>query len=101
MFIPIHNTEMLNQTLRQMVINYFYAKDLITKSFDQNPLSWKNSGFSIKNSFRIYGFKDRTRESIGQYLAQAPISLQRIECIKEKGKVICCFYFSKTATYQM
>ena len=32
-FIPIHNTERLTQAFRQIVINYFYAKGLITKSF--------------------------------------------------------------------
>jgi len=41
-----------------------------------------------KKPFRIYGAHDRKRESIGQYLARAQISLQKIEYIKEKGKVI-------------
>ena len=78
----------MTYTYYNKLVNYFFDKGLITKSFAENLLSWKNPGFSIENSFRIYGSHDRTRESIGQYLARAPISLQKIEYIKEKGKVI-------------
>lgn len=66
-FIPIHNTVKLTQSFRQMVVKYFHDKGLITKSFAYNLLSWKNSGFSIKNSFRIYGSEQKKMESIGQY----------------------------------
>ncbi|MBA7637059.1 hypothetical protein ES703_44691 [subsurface metagenome] len=87
-FIPIHDTAKLTQSFRQMVVSYFYDKGLITKSFAQNLLSWKNSGFSIKNSFRIYGSEQKKMESIGQYLTRSPISLQKVEYIKTKGKAL-------------
>ena len=87
-FIPIHDTAKLTQSFRQMVVKYFYAKGLITNSFAQNLLSWKNSGFSIKNSFRIYGSEQKKMEAIGQYLTRAPISLRKLEYIKSKGNVI-------------
>jgi hypothetical protein len=87
-FIPIHDTTKLTQSFRKMIVRYFYGKGLITKSFAQTLLSWKNSGFSINNSFRIYGSEQKKIESIGQYLTRAPISLQKIEYIKTKGKVL-------------
>jgi hypothetical protein len=70
------------------VLDYFYDKSLITRSFARNLLGWKNSGFSIKSSFRIYGSEQKKMESIGRYLARTPISLQKIEYIKTKGKVL-------------
>jgi hypothetical protein len=87
-FIPIHDTTKLTQSFRKMIVRYFYGKGLIIKSFAQTLLRWKNSGFSINNSFRIYGSEQKKMESIGQYLTRAPISLQKIEYIKTKGKVL-------------
>lgn len=86
--IPIHDTAKLTQSFRQMVIKYFLYKGLIIKSFAQTLLSWKNSGFSINNSFRIYGSENKKMDCLGQYLTRAPISLQKLEYIKAKARVI-------------
>lgn len=51
-------------------------------------MSWKNSGFSIDNSVRIYSSNDKTRESLAQYIARCPISLEKIKYEPFHGKVL-------------
>jgi len=52
-------------------------------------LSWKNSGFSIDNGIRIFGTDDKARESLAQYIARCPISLEKIryEPIQKQGVI--------------
>ena len=58
------------------------------ESIPSNLLSWKNSGFSIDASLRLFGSDDKTRESIAQYLVRQPLSLNKITYEPFKGKVL-------------
>jgi hypothetical protein len=51
-------------------------------------LSWKNSGFSIDNSVRIYSSNDKAREALAQYITRAPVSLEKIKYEPFHGKVL-------------
>ncbi len=87
-FIPIHSLDNMTECFRRRVIRFFLDKELITKSFASNLLSWKNSGFSIDASLRLYGSDDKVRESIAQYLVRPPFSLNKIKYEPFKGKVL-------------
>ena len=78
----------MTEVFRRRVILFFLDKELITESFASNLLSWKNSGFSIDASLRLYGSDDKTRESIAQYLLRPPLSLSKIKYEPYKGKVL-------------
>ena len=70
------------------VIWYFEKNKLINPDFALNLLSWKNSGFSIDNSVRIYGSNDKARESLAQYIARCPVSLEKIKYEPFHGKIL-------------
>ncbi len=76
-FIPIHAMDKMTECFRRRVIRFFLDKELITEAFASNLLSWKNSGFSIDASLRLYGSDDKVRESIAQYLVRPPLSLNK------------------------
>ncbi len=78
----------MTECFRRRVIRFFLDRELITKSFASNLLSWKNSGFSIDASLRLYGSDDKVRESIAQYLVRPPLSLNKIKYEPFKGKVL-------------
>ena len=60
----------------------------INQKFTKNLLSWKNSGFSIDNSVRICISDNNARESLAQYIARCPISLEKIKYEAFHGKVL-------------
>ncbi len=78
----------MTECFRRRVIRFFLDRALITKSFASNLLSWKNSGFSIDASLRLYGSDDITRELIAQYLVRPHLSLSKIKYEPFKGKVL-------------
>ncbi len=51
-------------------------------------LSWEHSGFSVDNSILIYIHNQKLKENIAQYIARAPVSLEKITYVKAMGKVI-------------
>ncbi len=75
-FIPIYALDKMTEYFRRRVIRFFLDKELITKAFASNLLSWKNYGFSIDASLRLYGSDDKTRESIAQYLVRPPLTFK-------------------------
>ncbi len=87
-FIPIHALDKMTECFRRRVIRFFMNRKLITENFASNLLSWKNSGFSIDASLRLYGSDDKTREAIAQYLVRPPLSLNKIKYEPFKGKVL-------------
>ena len=87
-FIPIYSLDKMIECFRRRIIQFFFDKELITKAFASNLLSWKNSGFSIDASLRLYGSDDKARESIAQYLVRPPLSLNKIKYEPFKGKVL-------------
>jgi hypothetical protein len=67
---------------------YFEENKLINTDFAKNLLSWKNSGFSIDNSVRIFGSDMEARESLAQYIARCPISLDKITYEAFHGRIL-------------
>jgi len=62
-YLPIADTKRMTEMFRRLVIKRFQEKKLITERFAWNLLSWKNSGFSVDNSIRIYGNDHKAREA--------------------------------------
>jgi hypothetical protein len=87
-YLPISSTKGMTELFRRKVIKYYEENKLINSDFAQNLLSWKNSGFSIDNSVRIYSSNDKARESLAQYIARAPISLEKLKYEAFHGKVL-------------
>jgi hypothetical protein len=78
----------MTELFRRLVIKHFQEKKLINDEFARNLLSWKNSGFSIDNSVIIYGSDYKAKESLAQYIARCPISLEKIKYEPFHGKVL-------------
>jgi hypothetical protein len=87
-FIPIHDTQKLTECFRRRVIGMFLAKGLIANSFAEMLLSWKHSGFSVNNSVRIAADDHKARVSLAQYIARAPLSLEKLHYDPEGGKAL-------------
>ena len=78
-YLPISSTKGMTELFRRKVIKYYEENKLINSDFARSLLSWKNSGFSIDNSVRIFGSDEKARESLAQYIARAPISLEKLK----------------------
>ncbi|MBW8003971.1 MAG: transposase [Planctomycetes bacterium] len=78
-YLPISDTNKMTELFRRLVIKYFQEKNLINERFARNLLSWKNSGFSVDNTVRIYGNDNKAREALSQYIAKPPVSLEKIK----------------------
>jgi hypothetical protein len=87
-YLPISNTSNMTELFRRKVIKYFEDNKLINSDFAQNLLSWRNSGFSIDNSIRLYGSDNKARESLSQYIARCPISLEKLKYESFHSKVL-------------
>ena len=87
-YLPIANTDKMTELFRRLVIKLFVDKKLLNKDFAKNLLSWKNSGFSIDNSVRIYGSDNKAKEALAQYIARCPVSLEKIKYEPFHGKVL-------------
>jgi hypothetical protein len=87
-YLPISNTLHMTELFRRLVIKHFQDNKLINDEFARNLLSWKNSGFSIDNSVIIYGSDYKAKESLAQYIARCPISLEKIKYEPFHGKVL-------------
>ena len=78
----------MTELFRRKGIRCFEEKKLINPVFVLNLLSWKNSGFSIDNSVRIYGSDNKARESLAQYIVRVLISLEKLKYEPFHGKVL-------------
>jgi hypothetical protein len=95
-FLPIHDTQKLTEYFRRRVIALFLRKNLITESFSEMLLSWRHSGFSVNNSVRMAGDDHKARVSLAQYIARAPLSLEKLHYDRQDGKA---FYHSTYNPY--
>jgi len=77
-FIPFDNLDKMSEYFRRMIIKFFLDKKLINERFARNLLTWRHSGFSINNEIRIYGWDEKARENLSQYIARPPISLKKV-----------------------
>jgi hypothetical protein len=87
LFLPIHDTRKLCEAFRRAVLKLLLSKALITEEFTTNLLCWKNSGFSVDNEVRINGADHKTRIALAQYIARAPISLEKLSYLPSQATV--------------
>lgn len=95
-FLPIHDTQKLTECFRRAVIKLFLSKTLISVDFASTLLCWKNSGFSVDNSVKLNGDDRKARVALAQYIARAPLSLEKLVYDPESGKI---FYHSTFNPY--
>ena len=58
------------------------------KQFGETLLCWRHSGFSVDNSVRLDGGDHTARQALAQYIARAPLSLQKLTYDRAGGKVL-------------
>ncbi len=85
-FIPISNLTSMTEVFRRRVLALLVDRKVLDDQFARNPMSWKQSGFSIDNSVRI--LDHNTQESLSEYIARPPISLKKIRYEPIKGRVL-------------
>jgi hypothetical protein len=76
------------ECLRRRVVGLFLKLNLITRQFAETLLCWKHSGFSVDNSVRLDGGDHKARQALAQYVARAPLSLQKVTYDRLGGKVL-------------
>ena len=87
LFLPIHDTQTLTEAFRRVVIKLLLSKGLISEDFASTLLCWKNSGFSVDNKVRINGDDHKTRIALAQYIARAPLSMDKLSYLPSQGTV--------------
>jgi hypothetical protein len=85
---PKVNSWKLTECFRRRVIGLFLRKNLITESFSEMLLRWRHSGFSVNNSVRMAGDDHKARVSLAQYIARAPLSLEKLSNDELDGKAL-------------
>ena len=50
-------------------------------------LCWKNSEFSVDNKVRLNGDDHKTRVALAQYIARAPLSMDKLSYLPSQGTV--------------
>jgi hypothetical protein len=78
LFLPIHDTQKLTEIFRRA---------LITEKFASTLLCWKNSGFSVDNRVRIGAEDHSARVALAQYIARAPLSMDKLSYLPSQGTV--------------
>jgi hypothetical protein len=87
LFLPIHDTQKLTEAFRRAVMKLLLSKVLISEEFASTLLCWKNSGFSVDNNVRINGDDRKARVALAQYIARAPLSMEKLTYIPSQGTV--------------
>ena len=77
-FIPLGDLARMTQYLRRRVLKLFLDKRLISRSFAENLLRWRHSGFSIDHSVRLHAHDQQARWALSQYIARPPLSLKKL-----------------------
>jgi hypothetical protein len=80
----------------------FLKLGLISEQFAETLLRWRHSGFSVDNSVRLNGGDHTARQALAQYIARAPLSLQKLTYDRTGGKVLyhtsCNPYFKQNTS---
>jgi len=87
-YLPISDTTSMAECLRRRSIALFLKLDLITQQFAETLRCWKHSGFSVDNSVRLDGGDHKARQALAQYIARAPLSLQKVSYDRPGGNVL-------------
>ena len=85
-YIPFSGLQSMVEVFRRRVIKLLVERELLSEDFARNLLSWKHSGFSVDNSVRI--LDESAQESLAEYIARPPISLNKIRYEPFKGRVL-------------
>jgi len=64
------------------------TKPALTPQFATTLLCWQHSGFSVDNSVRLDGGDHHARLALAQYIARAPLSLQKLTYDQPGAKVL-------------
>ena len=86
--IPFGNLQQMTECFRRAVIKLFLERKLINQGMADNLLTWRHSGFSVDASILLPGGSSEKRESLAQYLARPPISLNKVSFESFHGKVL-------------
>ena len=70
-----------------VISQLFLSKGLITEEFASTLLCWKNSGFPVGNHVRIAGDDHKTRVALAQYIARAPLYMDKLSYLPSQGTV--------------
>jgi hypothetical protein len=76
----------------------FLKLGLISAKFATNLLCWRPSGFSVDNSVRLDGADHHARQALAQYIARAPLSLQKLANDQPGGKVFSHTTYSRVVS---
>ncbi len=87
-YLPIHDTARLAECPRRRTVGLFMKLGLISQQFAETLLCWKHSGFSVDNSVRLDGGDHKARQALAQYIARAPLSLQKVTYDRTGGRVL-------------
>jgi hypothetical protein len=87
LFLPIHDTQKLTEVFRRAVIKLLLSKGLISEEFATTLLCWKNSESSVNNQVHIHGDDHNTRAALAQYIARAPLSMDKLSYLPSQGTV--------------
>jgi hypothetical protein len=58
------------------------------KQFSETLLCWRHSGFSVDNYVHLDGSDHTARQALAQYIARAPLPLQKLTYDRVGGKVL-------------
>ncbi len=86
--LPVHDTARMAKCVRRCTIGLFKKSGLITQQFAETLLCWNHSRFSVDNSVRLDGGDHHARQALAQYIARAPLSLQKLTCDSLGGKIL-------------
>jgi hypothetical protein len=76
--IPQLDLARLSQYFRASMVAFFFKRQLINERLAHNMLQWDHSGFSVDGSVRIPAGSSRSREALSQYMARAPVPLNKL-----------------------
>ncbi len=86
-YLPIHDSARLSECLRRRTLGLFLKPGLITLQFAETLLCWRHSGSSVDNSVRLDGGDHKAQQALAQYVARAPLALQKLSYDRPGGKV--------------
>jgi hypothetical protein len=86
--VPALGALLLTEIWRRRVVALFLDKSLLNPDFARKLLGWEHSGFSVDNSVRLDGDDHTARQALAQYIARAPLSLQKLTYDRAGGKIL-------------
>ena len=93
----------MTQYLRRRVLKLFLDKRLISRSFAENLLRWRHSGFSIDHSVRLHAHDQQARWALSQYIARPPLFAEAAEPCPNRVEVECveCRPYSNSSSARL